>query len=517
MKLNFKTILFTALILLAFLSCNYQNENVDVSPEKNKLSVDKLYDSNSNLKREFGKALVLSLIESKMLRDLIRNKSLEMFDNDYEVLYQMIKNETLENNKTVRESLIKNLGNESLLTQIEINNPTLTILVPKLPENSFSAELWDTQNQIPRVAISLKTSNDVPIINLDGTEEIIEARYIPTFPIIVLKDNERVIVNSVSSDKNKKTNIVCKINGIDYKFLDDCFDKSKNIKQSARVATVQSFDPKLVTAYNTYTSSNVDGWQRDYIYYGIAPISPKGSFKYDFQETIKTFSLQGDPRAAYNKIANQTGDPRLVENGHGSPKGDLRFNTGWSGGNFEFKVRIIVNGKNGVGSEIIKYFNANGNDLFDYSYIRGRRLSPGTSVYELKINTLKQMSLNIPFFSWDLDQYASTIKIDIEEIDLTETSIIADSRSVEFASNFGVDVSGGFQEYVKIGLKYGTSQKVTATSTVQKTFTQGNDLLGDVIVNFADNVIIGTDGATYTTREYSSGLYSITIEPIRVQ
>lgn len=127
------------------------------------------------------------------------------------------------------------------------------------------------------------------------------------------------------------------------------------------------------------------------------------------------------------------------------------------------------------------------------------------------------MNLNIPVFNWDLDQYASSIKIDIEEIDLTETTILTESRNVEFASNFGVDVSGGYKDYVKIGLKYGTSQKVNSISTVQRTFTQGNDLLGDVIVNFGDNVIIDNSGGAYTTREYNSGLYSITVEPMRVQ
>ncbi|WP_291141993.1 hypothetical protein [Flavobacterium sp. UBA7680] len=513
MKKNLKMFLISGLALFSFSSCDNRDENEAVSSvEVNKLKVDNLYDSKSSLKREFGKALVKSMNESKALRDLIKNESLKMFDNDYEVLYQMIKNETLENNRTVRDLILKNLGNENLLNNIEINNPTLTILVPELPENSFSAKLWDTQNQVPKVAVRLTTSNDVPIINQDGTEQVIEAKYIPGFPIIVLKDNERIIPNNNSTNKNLKTTNVALINGLNYKFLDDCFDGSKKINnQTARTVPILSLDPKLATAYNTYTVANVDGWQRDYIYYDITPGTPKGPFKYNFQETIKTFSLQGDPVAAYNKIADQTGDPTLQPVSPGPI-------AGWTGGNFEFKVRIIVNGKNGVGSEIIKYFNAKGDDLFAYT-IEKRILTnvPRSYIYVRKFTELKQMNLNIPIFNWDLDQYASSIKIDIEEIDLTETTILTESRSVEFASNFGVEVSGGFQEYVKIGLKYGTSQKVTATSTIQRTFTQGNDLLGDVIVNFADNVIIGATGNTYTTREYNSGLYSITVEPARVQ
>lgn len=55
-----------------------------------------------------------SLNESKALRNLIKNESLKMFDNDYDVLYQMIKDEKLENNLTFRQILIKNLGSEAL-------------------------------------------------------------------------------------------------------------------------------------------------------------------------------------------------------------------------------------------------------------------------------------------------------------------------------------------------------------------------------------------------------------------
>jgi hypothetical protein len=51
-----------------------------------KAEIDKLYDADSELKRQFGKSLVKCLSESKMLRVLIKNKALEQFNEDYEVL-----------------------------------------------------------------------------------------------------------------------------------------------------------------------------------------------------------------------------------------------------------------------------------------------------------------------------------------------------------------------------------------------------------------------------------------------
>ncbi len=64
--------------------------------------------------------------------------------------------------------------------------------------------------------------------------------------------------------------------------------------------------------------------------------------------------------------------------------------------------------------------------------------------------------------------------------------------------------------------------KQTQSSTLTRQFTQGNDILGDVTVNFADNFIIsqqtsGFLGNTSTFRQYSSGWYSITVETPRVQ
>lgn len=492
--------LLTIVSIFILSSCD-NNESVSETRQDLVKTIDNLYDSNSNLKRQFGKALMLTLNDSKALRDLIKKKSLEMFDNDYEVLYQMIKNEKLENNLTLRENILKNLGNENLLSKIELNNPTLTILVPQLPENSFSARIWDTENQIPKVAIRLDTSNDVPIINQDGSESIIEGKYIPSFPIIVIKDNERVIASSSNSIYGKlKTRTFKNGNGISFKFLDDCFDKEKSIKmQTSRSISSLLLDQKIIQANNIYQTN--DGWHRDFIYYDITPSNPNGSFNYDFQETLKSFVLQGDPIAAYNKISDQTGDAKWD-----LQKGRLSSSS-WSGGYFEFKVRTIVNAKNGVGSEIVKYFTARGDDLFDLVY---RRVG---LTFIISSISLKKMSLNIPIFNWDIEQYATTVKIEIEEIDLTETFETTDTRAVEFATNFGIEGT-----LKKIGLKFGASLKKNESVTTKKTYTQGNDLLGDVIVNFADKIIIGTgDFDSYITREYSSGSYSISIEPARVQ
>ena len=89
----------------------------------------------------------------------------------------------------------------------------------------------------------------------------------------------------------------------------------------------------------------------------------------------------------------------------------------------------------------------------------------------------------------------------------------------KFATNFGIDTALGVK--TKIGLKFGASVETIQTQTVQKTFTQGNNFLGEAIVNFADKVIIRKTNLRnmWITRDYitGSGYCEFSIEPKKVQ
>ena len=509
-SLNFR-IFFVLCILFSVVSCNKPHDFLPepTSDRNNSLrvatEVDKLYDSKSNLKREFGKALVKSMKESKALRDLIRTKALEMFNKDYDVLYGMIADEKLENNVTVNDMMMRNMTDRNVIKNLESISPTLTILVPELPENSFNAEKWDTSTEIPRVAIRLTTSNDVPVIDLDGSERVIEWKYTPAFPVLVIKDNERVVAERDKEFNKKDTRSFQNKKGEKYRFTFDDFDKQRD--RNKRFVGSSQLDSKLVTAYNNY--QNADGWQRDLIYYDISPNQDRGAFNYDFQEKIRSFSLVGDPIAAYNKIADQTDDPHI----NGTVQGS---GSHWTGGSFEFKVTALINARNGVGTEIPTGFGASPDQLFYLTYEKIVN-DPWCSCWDLYVLTniaLKPMTINtVGLINWDLNNYATSIKISIEEVDQVATTQVGESTSVKFASNFGID--GGVLK--KIGLKFGGSLETTQIQTYQRTVTDGNDILGSVIVNFADKVITGNINNLYITREYTTGYYSISVEPTRVQ
>ncbi len=528
------SIFFLSLCALAFglVSCsddNYSAEETTQQKDKEENSniLETLNDEKFLLKKEFGFALMKGIKQSAMLRELIKQEALKMFDKDYEILVYSILDKTFEDGSSFEELINTNAKNDFQIKALLRLEPTLTLLVPELPFDSFSAKLWDTTSDIPAIAIRTNIINDVPLITPEDEIGIIPGDAVPGFPVLVVKNNERVIANTnmESSKFNKiKTNIISKKDGVVLKFWDNAFDNSivsSNVKDNSGRG-IRSVDQKIEDAFSIYEdyeaqNSGINGWQRDYIYYGISPTKTKGPFSYDFQEHITSFSMSGDAMKAYKKISDQSDDPKF-ENNH-------RINTShWTGGFFEFKVRTIINAKNGVGNELINGFTANPEDLFTLRY---ETYTKGTwfwkrTYYRLKSISTRTFYPNLPIINWDLDSYASSIKIEIEEVDISTTTVITDTRTVKFAQNF--EISPTFGEKVKVGMKFGQTSEKTETHTVQKTFTQGNDEMGEAVINFSDKVIlkkekVGRRGWLFSTREYTSGLgyCTFSVEPLRVQ
>ena len=458
------------------------------------------------LKLKFGKALASAIASDASLRELLKNEAMKMFDRDYDVLYRLIQDRKLATGKTVRETLLEHFESEDLLAEVEEALPLLTIFVPTLPENSFSAAAWDTTTQVPSVGVTSQRTNDVAIINATGETYTLEAQYIPGFPVVVVKENERVVQSSNAARASATGRELLASDGAKFTFLDDCFDGARVSAKAIDWLAIDA-DEKQLAAYNLYNPyDGYDGWQRDYIYYNITPSQPTGAFSFAYQEHVGSFRLVGDPAAAYSKIADQTGDPVLKAFTSTS-------NSGWTGGYFEFKVRTLFNAKNGLGTELVKYFSAMPNELFHVEYVRvGWLYKPRVTFLDVKV-------LNLPIFPWDLNDYATTISIEIEEVDTPETVVSTESKTVKFAANFGIE----FSILKKIGLKFGASLEQTQTQTTQRTYSLGNDILGAVVVNFADNFLLypmpGSPGnpPIHVLREYNSGWYSISVYPKRVQ
>lgn len=136
-------------------------------------------------------------------------------------------------------------------------------------------------------------------------------------------------------------------------------------------------------------------------------------------------------------------------------------------------------------------------DLFEanWKYIPG---DIKTAHYEYDGLKFKRARLSVPLIDWNLENYAISIRIAVEEIDEQITTSQTTKTACEFAANFGYDI--GFGETVKYGLKFGSSAKTTQTVSFTVSKTNGNDELGEVIVNFYDDILYNKDLTLSYTR-----------------
>ena len=497
------------------------------------------FNENGKLKLKFAEAFSNALIANKDLRRLVKEEALKQFDKDYDVLYALVKNQSLtpteylktSSNKTsknllqksanaltLREALLPFFNSEAELIEIEQKMPLLTIFVPELPLDAFSAEAWDTNNeeQIPDVALRLNNTDDVPVIGKDGSKYVIEAELTPGFPIVVIKENERIRIKTSNSSKNSK---IARLDNR-FEFLDDNFDPAFIVNNNLG-STGSGIDQVLIDSYNVWEGYAPGGWQRDYIYYGLMPSKQTGAINGGkYREHITSFKLSGnDPAVAFNSIANIE-DPKQVTNYR------LNSSSGWTDGNFDFLIYCYYGAKaSNLGASDTKGFSAKPSDLFELKYEAYSRFNwPFKKTY-IRTTITRSKTINflnnnfgtlLQFQTWDLNRFANEWKFSFEEVDdpleITNQQVI----SQKFNTNLNLDTTLG--EIVKVGLKFGISfeESKSNTYTIKKT-TKSNNLF-DVVVPFYDNVVNkNPNTGQIIPRSYNTGKVEFELRPIQVQ
>ena len=499
-------------------------------------------DENGQLKMKFAESLANALIANQDLRRLVKEEALKKFDKDYDVMYQLVKNKSIipidyngkSNGKIDKSTLIKSsqattfrqailpfFKNEAELIEIEQKLPLLTIFVPELPLGYFSAETWDVndENQVPEVAFRLNTSNDIPVIGKDGNKYVIEAELTPGFPIIVIKENERLRVKQNHNNINKSAKLA-NVGFEDFDFIDENFDPNASTNNPP-IVNNNGIDQFLIDSYNVWEGYGPGGWQRDNIYYGLTPSKQSGAINGGkYREHITTFKLSGnDPKVAYNSIANIE-DPTQVT--------DYRLgdSSGWTDGNFEFLIYCYYGAKaSNLGASDTKGFSAKPSDLFELKYEAYSRFNwPFKKTY-IKTTIISSKTINflnnnfgtlLQFQTWDLNRFANEWKFSFEEVDdpleITDQQVI----SQKFNTNLNLDTTLG--EIVKVGLKFGISfeESKSNTYTIKKT-TKSNNLF-DAVVPFYDNVVIkDPNTGQIIPRAYNTGKVVFELRPIQVQ
>lgn len=325
-----------------FLSCSDRLSLIEPDVDHHQIMQE---DPNGVAKHRFGQILLQAMIDEEPVREFLKQEAVKMFNYDYDVFYPLVKDKPMANGKTLRETLLKYSENPGELYEIEAALPLLTIFVPTLPENSFSAQSWNTVTEIPHVAVRLTSTGDVPMMSPEGEEYLLDADLTPGYPAVVIKDNERMIYKGHKDyDEYKSTRELDNSEGRSFKFLSDVFDKELEKKGGdahLRLVSGVNYDQKILDSYNIYT--NQDGWQRDYIYYNISPSNPNGPVNYDYKEHIRYFHIVGNAREVYEKMKPYGGTDKDPEFKEGKKK-----SYGWTDGSYEIRVTSYVFGKTGV-------------------------------------------------------------------------------------------------------------------------------------------------------------------------
>lgn len=458
----------------------------------------------SDLRHQFSYALWEAIKEREDLRIFLKNTALEKFDNDYDVLVALIKDKIVSEKGDTFEELLNSYLHDTTLSRILIENPLITIFIPTLP-SGFSPEKWDPKTESPNVVHLTKDLNSKShLIKSNSTAEEISQGIVPGFPVVIVKDNERVLYNPSSTSQFAKSEQ--KLDDINYFFADEVFNPKFNPELNTNIERSGGTPfqlHKTVDAYNHGLE-----WQRDHIYYNLKPGVTKGPIDNSHVETINYFKFEN--RLGLSAISNSPGDPEPFDN---------MVQKGWTDGHFEFRISIMVNSITGVGTTILKVFQVEPEKIFNISYSTYSKNNK--TYYKIERVTPLPYNPNIKIDTWDLQKYGISWKFIITEFD--QSTVITDKIIEEYSAavNFGFDAS--FGETVKQGFKLGITNAQKRQNEYIIVTTIDSDVLGEIVVNFEDDILnkiesVPNRGGTgftnhYTWQYFSSGTVMIGLAP----
>lgn len=461
---------------LFFTSCNNELplEKSDASGKNESLE-----DANESAKLQFSKALAGALNETEV-RSFLKENSLKKYDGDYDILYSMVRDVALPSGRTFGQILKKYDQSNQADSWIE-NAPLLTIFVPDITH--FSAEKWDVASDVPNVV----TASDKAKVNVgkyqafenDGKQYEIDYKIAPDIPVIVVKDNERIISKSKSPQarlkeetfiEQKSSKVIFENNSHNYYFIGDSDPKvsDKNARQALQNDV----------AWDVRTSYGLES-QRDWVYYWLTPTNQSepqaGVLLPQYYEYLRGFKVNGFDAM---KIISQD----------------------FTEGNFEFHVNFSLIYREGNMQTDLKVVPCNLSDLMSVT-------SSGT-VY-------KEFNPNLELLPWDMERYGDEWTFTVLEYNPSTTTTTTISAQSTFGWNFEI----GFP-IKKIGIKFGLNGSTQKSNSQVVQVTTASTQLGTCRFRWADPIITGTWGNTstsnwgYNTLSHSTGLVELSIEPV---
>lgn len=505
MKIN---IIFL-LICASLFSCN--NEMEEVSPAGNGaqdggIHVEKI--DAGKAQQAFAQILSKAVYNDTEVREFLKSEAIKQFDNDYDVFYPFIKDKIVTEDKTFRDILLTYCEDEKTLLEIEETLPLLNILVPDLTYvGDFNAENWDTSDN--EVAVSFVEGNNESVLFADGESlDILKPGEIPGFPVLVVKNNERLKMTAATKAAGASN--------CSYEFISDAYngqlrpqtkseaDINLNPEVEDDFMPASSIDASIIQAYEE-SKSNPAALDRDFIYYGLCKAHPKnGVLNTNIRECLYKFKIDFNK---YSIIADQNGDPHLQE--VVNKKSELTnaevLRHIWTNGNFEMCFDAFIGfGKQGTVQPHTFQLSITPHELFNIdkihvNYRHSTKFRHSKYTYSVNPKNLRSkwvlakrasMDNNIFTVPWDLANNSLNVILVMYEKDVSETITRTETASMEFASssNFSTtNTSGSRLDKSDVGI----SSKITSTSTITISQTKDSDALGRLMINFCDPIIIG--------------------------
>lgn len=511
----------------------------------------------------FSVALSQAVFSYQEVRHFLKTEAMKRFDYEDEVFYPLVKDSNIGNLGTFREILVRELGGEEKMVQIEKELPTLTILVSDAtwfdPEG-FCLDRWDTSDA--HVAITCQ-ERDGFCRKLYGNGYLlgeIEEGTIPGGSVLIVKKSERMVASAPT-----------KSGGVEYSFLFDEFDASKNpVDTKGRYSwdwlnepqpedtdyfsetALNSINPDIIKAYNLFKNDSY-ACHNDYIFYGMTSNNTKGRLRLDVKNRICRIKI---PARAFGTIFDdkEKNDLNFVnvfettDNGKGynaEPTRDQIYAKLWGDGLLEIVFTILAG--NHSGTESVYPLSVRARNLFTvkdnvvmkeqwkaawwdpsqwhigWRYTFGRF---GTDYFTRNDETLKERWYYLPYPimipSWDLLELSSyTVKV--EEVDCgasyTKEETVTTKHASSNSQKFNLDVNGGKKDTLNVGAKlelgWSNSDEVTRTEKQTVTYNDLNDPLLSATISYSDRIVRGRDGSKYAVSDYVSGDFYMTVLPYR--
>ena len=478
MKQMYRTGFVLAVLSMSLFSCKDKTEileSVDTS-----ISGSATQQGELSSRDQFSRALAKAL-RKKEVRSFLKSEALKKYDGDYDIVYSFVKSKLLSNGLTFEQEMMKALPSETIENWSEAA-PLLTIFVPEL--TGFSAETWDLETQVPNVVIDnthLKGKQEVYKAYSDTQEYEVSSKVAPSSPVVVVKENERIISKSKLNAKarkdetlfEQKSNQTINENSThSFYFIGDVDPKIYD-KKNKREERWEDLPPQL-----SYGGFNHVENQRDWTYYHIAP-KFEGMYSDDYDYTKGTYANNYTEKITGFKFKDEYAAAVASDS--------------WTDGSYEFHILVSFMSRSGTIQTDLKPW-------YVYQHLLMYEWVP------------QEVNPDIELMGWDMYRYGDEWKISVLEHDPSGTM----SKTISAKSTFGSNFTANLIK-LGIGLGFSVGEEVTASTVI--TIAQEDDELGDARILYNDpvltsyNIYSGNVGK-WTINTINTNAVILTIQPV---